>query len=170
MPVACTCGSGRGALALRSLNHLRLGKREPLSHHRNRLGILVHHHKRPPVLRRRFAKRGRTFSLGLNTNYNTRDGDNNLLSSTVSTRDTVTNTNTLNQFSRLDQTGWAWNGSFNYTEPANDYNDENIFVLGSVDPVIHGIDVAADPTGDLAKHMKTEIQRIISDLSEKYVP
>jgi phosphatidylserine/phosphatidylglycerophosphate/cardiolipin synthase-like enzyme len=24
-------------------------------------------------------------------------------------------------------------GSFNYTEPANDYNDENIFVLGSVD-------------------------------------
>jgi phosphatidylserine/phosphatidylglycerophosphate/cardiolipin synthase-like enzyme len=57
-------------------------------------------------------------------------------------------------------------GSFNYTEPANDYNDENIFVLGSVDPVTHGITVAADPTGDLARYMKTEIDRIISHLSE----
>jgi phosphatidylserine/phosphatidylglycerophosphate/cardiolipin synthase-like enzyme len=61
-------------------------------------------------------------------------------------------------------------GSFNYTEPANDYNDENIFVLGSVAPVTHGIAVAADPTGDLARYMKTEIQRIVGSLSEPYVP
>jgi phosphatidylserine/phosphatidylglycerophosphate/cardiolipin synthase-like enzyme len=61
-------------------------------------------------------------------------------------------------------------GSFNYTEPANDYNDENIFVLGSVSPKTHGIVVAADPTGDLARYMKKEIQRIITDLSEPYVP
>jgi phosphatidylserine/phosphatidylglycerophosphate/cardiolipin synthase-like enzyme len=61
-------------------------------------------------------------------------------------------------------------GSFNYTEPANDYNDENIFVLGSVLPETHGIIVAADPTGDLARFMKTEIERIIHDLSEPYVP
>jgi phosphatidylserine/phosphatidylglycerophosphate/cardiolipin synthase-like enzyme len=57
-------------------------------------------------------------------------------------------------------------GSFNYTEPANDYNDENIFVLGSVDPVTHGIAVAAEPTGELARYMKNEIKRIINDLSE----
>ena len=31
-------------------------------------------------------------------------------------------------------------GSFNYTEPANDYNDENIFVLGIGGPVSHGVD------------------------------
>jgi phosphatidylserine/phosphatidylglycerophosphate/cardiolipin synthase-like enzyme len=61
-------------------------------------------------------------------------------------------------------------GSFNYTEPANDYNDENIFVLGSVDKVTHGIAVDPDPTGDLARFMKAEIERIIGDLSEKYVP
>jgi phosphatidylserine/phosphatidylglycerophosphate/cardiolipin synthase-like enzyme len=61
-------------------------------------------------------------------------------------------------------------GSFNYTQPANDYNDENIFVLGSVFRQTHGITVAADPTGDLARYMKTEIERIIRDLGEKYVP
>jgi phosphatidylserine/phosphatidylglycerophosphate/cardiolipin synthase-like enzyme len=61
-------------------------------------------------------------------------------------------------------------GSFNYTEPANDYNDENIFVLGSVAPETHGVTVAADPTGELARYMKAEIQRIIADLGEPYVP
>jgi phosphatidylserine/phosphatidylglycerophosphate/cardiolipin synthase-like enzyme len=61
-------------------------------------------------------------------------------------------------------------GSFNYTEPANDYNDENIFVLGSVDPVSHGVAVAERPVEAIARHMKAEIQRIISQLSEPYVP
>jgi phosphatidylserine/phosphatidylglycerophosphate/cardiolipin synthase-like enzyme len=61
-------------------------------------------------------------------------------------------------------------GSFNYTQPANDYNDENIFVLGSVFRELHGITVAADPTGDLARYMKAEIERIIHDLSEPYTP
>jgi phosphatidylserine/phosphatidylglycerophosphate/cardiolipin synthase-like enzyme len=61
-------------------------------------------------------------------------------------------------------------GSFNYTEPANDYNDENIFVLGSVSPVSHGVTVAEDQTAALAKYMKAEIERIIHDLSEPYVP
>jgi phosphatidylserine/phosphatidylglycerophosphate/cardiolipin synthase-like enzyme len=61
-------------------------------------------------------------------------------------------------------------GSFNYTQPANDYNDENIFVLGSVFPETHGIAVAPDPTGELARHMKAEIQRIIAGLGEKYAP
>ena len=61
-------------------------------------------------------------------------------------------------------------GSFNYTAPANDYNDENIFVLGSVTPRTHGVTVAADETGDLALYMKREIERIIRDLAEPYVP
>jgi phosphatidylserine/phosphatidylglycerophosphate/cardiolipin synthase-like enzyme len=61
-------------------------------------------------------------------------------------------------------------GSFNYTQPANDYNDENIFVLGSVLPETHGIAVEANPTGDLARFMKSEIERIIQNLSEPYVP
>ena len=29
-------------------------------------------------------------------------------------------------------------GSFNYTEPANEYNDENIFVLGSTHDEVEG--------------------------------
>jgi len=61
-------------------------------------------------------------------------------------------------------------GSFNYTAPANDYNDENIFVLGSLDPRTHGVTVAADESGALAAYMKAEIERIIRDLGEKFVP
>jgi phosphatidylserine/phosphatidylglycerophosphate/cardiolipin synthase-like enzyme len=61
-------------------------------------------------------------------------------------------------------------GSFNYTKPANDYNDENIFVLGSVDPQTHGIVVAVDASRELALHMKAEIKRIIKQLSEPYAP
>ncbi|HEX8425163.1 TonB-dependent receptor [Hymenobacter sp.] len=72
--------------------------------------------------RHRFAKRGRTISLGVNTNYNTREGDNNLLSNTESTRDSVTQTTALNQFSQLNQTGWSWNGNLNYTEPISQYS------------------------------------------------
>jgi phosphatidylserine/phosphatidylglycerophosphate/cardiolipin synthase-like enzyme len=60
-------------------------------------------------------------------------------------------------------------GSFNYTAPANEYNDENIFVLGSVHQEVEGIDVAANPCRDLAVHMKTEIERIIAG-SRKFVP
>jgi phosphatidylserine/phosphatidylglycerophosphate/cardiolipin synthase-like enzyme len=60
-------------------------------------------------------------------------------------------------------------GSFNYTAPANEYNDENIFVLGSVHPEVEGINVAANPCRDIAVHMKTEIKRIIAN-SDRYTP
>lgn len=60
-------------------------------------------------------------------------------------------------------------GSFNYTAPANEYNDENIFVLGSVHAEVQGIDVAANPCRDLAVHLKAEIERIIAG-SDRYVP
>ncbi|WP_139925876.1 TonB-dependent receptor [Hymenobacter sp. DG01] len=69
------------------------------------------------LYRHRFQRRGRTFSLGLNTSYNTKDGDNNLLSNTAFRRRDTLRTTTLNQFSELEQTGWAWTGNANYTEP-----------------------------------------------------
>ena len=53
-------------------------------------------------------------------------------------------------------------GSFNYTDPANTLNDENIVVLGDLE--------ATDPAarqaqGALAEHTLHEIERIITDLS-----
>src|SRR5262245_44009649 len=64
-------------------------------------------------------------------------------------------------------------GSFNYTGPANDYNDENIFVIGS--PYA---DLPKDEGGptDLAEcaaitgFFRAEIDRIIGDLSDPYTP
>lgn len=53
-------------------------------------------------------------------------------------------------------------GSFNYTKPANDYNDENLFVLGSVLPKVEGITVDKANCRALARHMKAEVERIIA--------
>jgi phosphatidylserine/phosphatidylglycerophosphate/cardiolipin synthase-like enzyme len=60
-------------------------------------------------------------------------------------------------------------GSFNYTQPANAYNDENIFVLGSPLDEVEGITVDHAACEALGKHLKAEIERIIS-LSDPYVP
>jgi len=60
-------------------------------------------------------------------------------------------------------------GSFNYTQPANDYNDENLFVIGSVFPKVENIEVDLAECQALAKHMKAEIERIIAG-SKPYVP
>jgi phosphatidylserine/phosphatidylglycerophosphate/cardiolipin synthase-like enzyme len=60
-------------------------------------------------------------------------------------------------------------GSFNYTQPANDYNDENLFVIGSPYEEVAGVEVAADPVKDVATHMRAEIQRLF-DLSKPFVP
>ena len=60
-------------------------------------------------------------------------------------------------------------GSFNYTEPANDYNDENIFVMGSTHAEVAGVEVAVNPTRVLARYFKSEIERIIA-LSDPYDP
>lgn len=54
-------------------------------------------------------------------------------------------------------------GSFNYTAPANDYNDENIFVLGSpyLDlPERKGGPVDSDACAELARFFRAEIERI----------
>jgi phosphatidylserine/phosphatidylglycerophosphate/cardiolipin synthase-like enzyme len=60
-------------------------------------------------------------------------------------------------------------GSFNYTAPANEYNDENIFVIGSVHDEVEGIGVAPSPCREIARHMKAEIERIIA-ASDTYTP
>jgi phosphatidylserine/phosphatidylglycerophosphate/cardiolipin synthase-like enzyme len=64
-------------------------------------------------------------------------------------------------------------GSFNYTGPANEYNDENIFVIGS--PYADLPEREGGPT-DLAEcaiitsFFRAEIDRIITDLSEPFAP
>jgi phosphatidylserine/phosphatidylglycerophosphate/cardiolipin synthase-like enzyme len=60
-------------------------------------------------------------------------------------------------------------GSYNYTEPANLYNDENIFVMGSTHAEVAGVDVEVSPTRQLARFFKSEIERIIA-LSDPYTP
>ncbi len=60
-------------------------------------------------------------------------------------------------------------GSFNYTQPANDYNDENLFVIGSPHAEVEGITVEADPVRDLALHVRAELERIF-DASVAFVP
>jgi phosphatidylserine/phosphatidylglycerophosphate/cardiolipin synthase-like enzyme len=65
-------------------------------------------------------------------------------------------------------------GSFNYTRPANDFNDENIFVGGSPydeikEPGRTPIQVDAARCRDLALHVRTELERIFA-LSETFTP
>ena len=60
-------------------------------------------------------------------------------------------------------------GSFNYTKPANEYNDENLFVIGSPHEEVEGITVEADPVKKVARHFRDEIERLYG-LSKKFVP
>ena len=65
-------------------------------------------------------------------------------------------------------------GSFNYTRPANDFNDENIFVVGSPydeikEPGRKPIKVDAARCKALAIHVRAELERIFG-LSEKFTP
>jgi phosphatidylserine/phosphatidylglycerophosphate/cardiolipin synthase-like enzyme len=63
-------------------------------------------------------------------------------------------------------------GSFNYTAPANEYNDENIFVLGSPYPDLprdEGGPVDPEACAELAGFFRTEIERIES-VSDRWEP
>jgi phosphatidylserine/phosphatidylglycerophosphate/cardiolipin synthase-like enzyme len=56
-------------------------------------------------------------------------------------------------------------GSLNYTAPANEYNDENIFVLGSPYPDLprrEGGPVDRDACAELTTFFRAEIERIIA--------
>jgi phosphatidylserine/phosphatidylglycerophosphate/cardiolipin synthase-like enzyme len=64
-------------------------------------------------------------------------------------------------------------GSFNYTGVANDYNDENIFVLGSPHanlPKTEGGPTDLNECAALTTFFRDEIDRIITDLSDAYLP
>jgi len=55
-------------------------------------------------------------------------------------------------------------GSFNYTAPANQYNDENIFVIGSPYPDLperEGGPVDPKACAEIARYFRTEIERIV---------
>jgi phosphatidylserine/phosphatidylglycerophosphate/cardiolipin synthase-like enzyme len=61
-------------------------------------------------------------------------------------------------------------GSFNYTAPANEYNDENIFVMGSPYPNLpqsEGGPVDMDKCAEITAFFRAEIDRIIG-LSQPY--
>jgi phosphatidylserine/phosphatidylglycerophosphate/cardiolipin synthase-like enzyme len=56
-------------------------------------------------------------------------------------------------------------GSFNYTAPANQYNDENIFVIGSPYPDLpsrEGGPVDPKACAEIVTYFRTEIERIIA--------
>lgn len=56
-------------------------------------------------------------------------------------------------------------GSFNYTAPANDYNDENIFVIGSPRlalPASEGGPVDPQACAELTRYFRAEIERIVA--------
>lgn len=62
-------------------------------------------------------------------------------------------------------------GSMNYTAPANNYNDENLFVLGSPYndlPRSKGGPVDDNACAEIANYFRTEIERIIQN-SDPYV-
>jgi phosphatidylserine/phosphatidylglycerophosphate/cardiolipin synthase-like enzyme len=64
-------------------------------------------------------------------------------------------------------------GSFNYTRPANDFNDENLFVIGSAYDEIkeprRTIAVDAARCRELATYVRAEIERIFA-LSKPFTP
>jgi phosphatidylserine/phosphatidylglycerophosphate/cardiolipin synthase-like enzyme len=60
-------------------------------------------------------------------------------------------------------------GSMNYTRPANDYNDENIFVVGSPYEKEDKVTVDRAAVRAIARHLGTEIDRIAA-LSEPWQP
>ncbi|MCB0562009.1 MAG: TonB-dependent receptor [Lewinellaceae bacterium] len=68
------------------------------------------------LFRHRFEKRGRTFSLNLNTGYNKNTGKRYLLSENTFFED-VTLSDTLDQFSDLFTNGWEAEARASYTEP-----------------------------------------------------
>ncbi|MCB9264870.1 MAG: TonB-dependent receptor [Lewinellaceae bacterium] len=69
------------------------------------------------LFRHRFPKRGRTFSVNLNTNYSDKTGKRYLLSENIFHED-ITLSDTLDQFSDLYTDGWEVEARASYTEPA----------------------------------------------------
>lgn len=66
--------------------------------------------------RHRFAKRGRTVSLNVGTNYNQQDGERFLASENRFLQDSAFTEN-LDQFAGLNETGWTHSAGIRYSEP-----------------------------------------------------
>lgn len=62
-------------------------------------------------------------------------------------------------------------GSMNYSVPANEFNDENIFIIGSPYDLDddEGGPVDHDACNEIADFFNNEIERIITDLSDPYI-
>jgi hypothetical protein len=69
--------------------------------------------------RHRFAKRGRTISLNIGTNYNQQEGERFLASENRFLQDTAFTEN-LDQFAGLNETGWTHSASVRYSEPVGE--------------------------------------------------
>ncbi len=61
-------------------------------------------------------------------------------------------------------------GSMNYTRPANEFNDENVFIIGSPYDLDDDEGGPVDHTvcKEIADYFKDEVERIINDLSDPY--
>jgi phosphatidylserine/phosphatidylglycerophosphate/cardiolipin synthase-like enzyme len=60
-------------------------------------------------------------------------------------------------------------GSMNYTAPANEYNDENIFVIGSPHDRVGRLVVDHDRCAEIARFFRAEIDRIVGE-SDRFAP
>lgn len=69
--------------------------------------------------RHRFDKRGRTFSLSVNTGFNDQNGES-FLNSTITSFGANPTVETLDQFSDLITDGWSWRTNAMYTEPLSE--------------------------------------------------
>ncbi|MFN6944939.1 MAG: carboxypeptidase-like regulatory domain-containing protein, partial [Cytophagaceae bacterium] len=68
------------------------------------------------LFKRRFAKRGRTFSYNLHTGYNRNEGESFLYAENMFFRGLI-DSDTIDQQSLLQQNGWNASGNAVYTEP-----------------------------------------------------
>lgn len=71
------------------------------------------------LYRRRFETRGRTFSIRLNGTYRKNDGDRSLYSENLF-YDAKTNSDTLDQISKLNRNGYSGSANLAYTEPVSE--------------------------------------------------
>lgn len=72
------------------------------------------------TFRHKFKKRGRTFSIGINSGYNDNLGESFLKSQDLFMVHNVLNTDTLDQLSDLTTKGWNLSSNFSYTEPLSE--------------------------------------------------
>jgi len=85
----------------------------------NRSELLAYNFSNNLLYRHSFEKRGRTFSINVNTALNQNDGDSWLVSENEFLVGNV-NSQNFNQFSNMDQAGFTLSANATYTEPLTD--------------------------------------------------